>query len=89
MEPSSFWLFLYLVFRRIPVASGKAYQAVNWAIKGGSIGLLEYFWAHVGSKALVCNPPFGVPWERGGVQGSQTNARALGEHDHRAANMDA
>ena len=71
------------------MASGKAYQAVNWAIKGGSIGLLKYFWAHVGSKALVCNPPFGVPWGSGFVQGGQSHARDLGGHDHRAANMDA
>ncbi len=71
------------------MASGKAYQAVNWAIKGGSIGLLEYFWAHVGSKALVCNAPFGVPWGPCFVQGGQAHAGPLGADQNWSANMDA
>ena len=62
---------------------------VFWAWLGGSFWLFEYFWGYDGPYSVERSSLDGNSLGRGGVQGSQAHARALGGHDHRAANMDA
>ena len=58
---------------------------------GGGLGLwvFTYFWGYDGPNYVERSSLDGNSMGRGGMQGGQTHARALGEHDHRAANMDA
>jgi len=71
----------------LPILTKQSQGYSDWG--GLGLGVFTYFWGYDGPNSVDGSSLDGNSLGYGGVQGGQTYARALGGHDHRAANMDA